>query len=150
MLSDSKHQEARIELMVDDDPRLMKGVATLVSQAGHCAGLPHDAQNCLGEAVAEACRQTFPLLNGSEAALKLIVEHFHDRVEVTIEHSGEPVPTAGLDTFCADAVRAGSGSTGLSAALLSTHIDRVRYETRDGRSRTTLIKYCPGGAPQAF
>jgi anti-sigma regulatory factor (Ser/Thr protein kinase) len=148
MLIDPHRQEARIELTVDNDPRLMRGVANLVSQAGRCAGLPRDAQNSLGEAVAEACRQTFPLLNGSEAALKLIVEHFHDRVEVTIEHSGEPIPTAGLDTFCADAESARSGSVGLSAALLSTHIDRVRYETRDGRSRTTLIKYCPGGAPE--
>ena len=31
---------------------------------------------------------------------------------------------------------------GLSGALQKTNVDRVQYETRDGVSRMTLIKYC--------
>jgi hypothetical protein len=29
----------------------------------------------------------------------MVIEDFPDRVQVTIEHSGESKPTAGLDTF---------------------------------------------------
>ena len=80
--------------------------------------------------------------NGSkDSSLKVIVSDFSDRVEVSIEHSGESLPSAGLDTFCDAASSAGS-QTGLSGALQKTSVDRVQYETRDGVSRMTLIKYC--------
>jgi anti-sigma regulatory factor (Ser/Thr protein kinase) len=80
--------------------------------------------------------------NGSkDSVLKVIVSDFPDRVEVAIEHSGESLPSAGLDTFCHAASSAGS-QAGLSGALQKTSVDRVQYETRDGVSRMTLIKYC--------
>jgi anti-sigma regulatory factor (Ser/Thr protein kinase) len=145
MATESPNTEARIELTVDNDPRLLTGVAAIVSHAAHCSGLALNAQDALAAAVAEAVRETFPLLNGNESGIKLIVEHFRDRVEITIEHSGEAMPTAGLDSFCADAP---AGASGLSTALLKTNVDRVKYEARDGRSRTILIKYCAGGAPK--
>lgn len=145
MATESPRIETRTELTVDNDDRLMTGVTTVVAHAAHHAGFPADAQEALAAAVVQACKETYPLLNGSESALKLIVEHFHDRVEITIEHSGEAMPTAGLDTFCAGATA--DGSSCLSTALLSTKVDRVKYETRDGRSRTVLIKYREGAAP---
>ena len=142
MPTEPPRSDARIEVTIENDPRLMTGVSAVVSHAGHFAGLSAGAQTALASAVTDACKETFPLLNGRDSSLKLIVDHFHDRVEVAIEHSGEPLPTAGLDSFCAGAAR--SGSSALSAALLSTHVDRVKYETRDGRSRTILIKYRAG------
>lgn len=144
MATESPRTETRTELTVDNDDRLMTGVGTVVAHAAHHAGFPADAQEALAAAVVQACKETYPLLNGNESALKLIVEHFHDRVEITIEHSGEALPTAGLDTFCAGA----DGSSCLSTALLSTKVDRVKYETRDGRSRTVLIKYREGATPK--
>ena len=134
-----------MEFTVDNDPRLMAGVTTIVSFAAHASGMPPGEQDALAAAVVEACKETFPLLNGNERSLKVIVDHFHDRVEIAIEHSGERLPTAGLDTFCAGAP---SGSSGLSTALLNTHVDRVKYETQDGRSRTIMVKYRPGATPQ--
>lgn len=134
---------SRTELTLHDDPRLIAGVAAIVSFAAHRCGLSSGAQAGLAAAAAEACRETFPLVNNNgskDAALKVIVSDFPDRVEVAIEHSGESLPSAGLDTFC-DAASAGS-QAGLSGALQKTNVDRVQYETRDGVSRTTLIKYC--------
>jgi hypothetical protein len=34
-------------------------------------------------------------------------------------------------------------------ALQATQVDRVQYETRDGVSRMTLIKYCDGSRTKA-
>jgi hypothetical protein len=134
----------RTELTLHDDPRLMAGVVAIVSFAAHRCGLSSGAQEGLAAAAAEACRETFPLLNGNgskDSSLKVTVSDFSDRVEVSIEHSGESLPSAGLDTFCDAASSAGS-QTGLSGALQKTNVDRVQYETRDGVSRMTLIKYC--------
>lgn len=134
----------RTELTLNDDPRLMAGVVAIVSFAAHRCGLSSGAQEGLAAAAAEACRETFPLVNGNgskDSSLKVIVSDFADRVEVSIEHSGESLPSAGLDTFCDAASSAGS-QTGLSGALQKTNVDRVQYETRDGISRMTLIKYC--------
>jgi len=135
---------SRTELTLQDDPRLMAGVVAIVSFAAHRCGLSSGAQEGLAAAAAEACRETFPLVNGNgskDCSLKVIVSGFPDRVEVSIEHSGESLPSAGLDTFCDAASSAGS-QTGLSGALQKTNVDRVQYETRDGVSRMTLIKYC--------
>jgi hypothetical protein len=135
---------SRTEFTLQDDPRLMAGVTAIVSFAAQRCGLSCDAGEGFAAAVATACQETFPLVNQNgtqNAALKLVVADFPDRVEVTIEHSGEALPTAGLDTFCGGAA---GGSEGLSKALQSTNVDRVQYETREGRSRMTLIKYCDG------
>jgi len=139
----------RTELTVHNDPRLMAGVSALVSHLALVAGLPVASQEGLAAAVVDACRETFPLVNGEEGhdgALQMIVEDFPDRVEVTIEHGGEALPSAGLDSFCGG----GEGiAAGISNSLQDTRVDRVQYETREGRSRMKLIKYC-GGRKAAF
>jgi anti-sigma regulatory factor (Ser/Thr protein kinase) len=137
---------SRTELTLQDDPRLIAGVVAIVSFAAQRCGLSSGAQAGLAAAAAEVCRETFPLVNNNgtkDSALKVIVSDFPDRVEVAIEHSGESLPSAGLDTFCDGASGAGS-QAGLSGALQKTSVDRVQYETRDGVSRMTLIKYCDG------
>jgi hypothetical protein len=134
---------SRTEFTVQDDPRLLAGVLAIVLFAGQRCGLSSEAQDGLAEAAVDACRETFPLANNNgnaNPALKVIVSDFPDRVEVAIEHSGESLPSAGLDTFCAGA----AAQAGLSAALQKTSVDRVLYETRNGVSRMTLIKYCEG------
>lgn len=136
---------ARVELILHNDPRLLAAVSAIVSHVAQRAGLAPQAEDGLAAAAVDACRDTFPLVSnhgGQDATLKMVVSDFPDRVEVTIEHSGEALPTAGLDTFC------GGGSEGspesISNSLRETRVDRVQYETRDGRSRMTLIKYCEG------
>jgi hypothetical protein len=133
------------ELSLHNDPRLMAAVGAIVSHSAQRIGLPSEAQDGLAAAVMDACRETFPLLedqDGNNSALKIIVEDFPDRVEVTLEHTGEALPTAGLDSFC------GGGSDGampgISNSLQDTRVDRVQYETKNGLSRMKLIKYSGG------
>jgi len=93
----------------------------------------------------DACRETFPLLESESAGtrdLRMIVEDFPDRVQVTIEHSGEAKPTGGLDSFVGGSKE--GVAAGLSNSLQDTRVDRVQYDTREGLSRMTLIKYRDG------
>jgi len=128
------------ELTLQEDPRLLAGISALVTHLSQVAGLGDKAQSGLAAAVVDACRDTFPLVNSDgrhDGALRLIVEDFADRVEVTIEHTCEALPSAGLDSFCGG----GGVAAGISNSLQDTGVDRVQYEMRDGRSRMTLIKY---------
>ena len=71
----------------------------------------------------------------------MVIEDFPDRVQVTIEHSGECKPTAGLDTFVGGGSKDGSRRGKSAHSLQDTRVDRVQYDTHEGRSRMTLIKY---------
>jgi hypothetical protein len=138
---------ARTELIVNEDERLLAAIEPVVFQASLRCGLSTEAQQGLAAASIAACKETFPLLKDSnrsgKPAVKVIITDFTDRVEVAIEHTGEALPTAGLDTFVGDAVA--GADAGLSGALQKTKVDRVQYETKEGLSRMTLIKYCDGG-----
>jgi hypothetical protein len=133
---------SRIEVSIHNDARLFAALSAIVSHSARRAGLAPNAQQGFAEATLEACRETFPLLHQNDSKngmLHLAIVDFADRVEVTIEHSGEALPTAGLDTFCAQP--GGGSSEGISGALQGTKVDRVQYETSGGISRVILIKY---------
>jgi hypothetical protein len=133
---------SRIEVSIQDDPRLLAALAAIVSHSAHKAGLSHAAQQDFTQAALDACRDTFLLVNDGDArsgVLRLLILDFADRVEVTIEHRGKPLPTAGLDTFCSSPLSETGRS--LSGALQRTKVDRILYESRDGFSRVTLVKY---------
>ena len=81
----------------------------------------------------DACRETFPLLGNDTMRnrdLRMTVEDFPDRVQVTIEHSGDANPTAGLDSFV------GGSKEGVAAGIshsLAGHARRsgtVRHARR--------------------
>ena len=132
-------EHTRTEVVVVDDARLLAAVGGIVEHVGERVGLPMADQKALAAAADEACRAAFPLAGNHDAKLKIIIQDFPDRVEVTLEHSGEPIPPAGLDTFAAQAAKAGSGKAGGFA--LMAKVDRVFFEAKDGRSRMTLVKY---------
>jgi anti-sigma regulatory factor (Ser/Thr protein kinase) len=135
---------ARTELTLPADERLIAAITAVVQHASQRCGLSSESQEGLAAAAQDAAREAFPLMEGqaAEPQVRVIIFDYPDRVEVAIEHSGEALPTAGLDTFIADAVAGSPG--GLSKALQMTKVDRVQYETNNGLSRMTLIKYCDG------
>jgi anti-sigma regulatory factor (Ser/Thr protein kinase) len=137
---------SRTEITLDNEPRLLPGVAATVAFAAQRAGFSADEEAALAAAVVEACREVLPLQSPEQSSIKLVVSDFEEHVEVTIEHSGDPLPTAGLDSFCAAAAE--GGSVGISSALLNTTVDRVKYDIHDGRARMTLIKYRAGATPK--
>jgi len=140
-------EPARTELLLHDDARLLAAVGAVISFSSTRCGLPTESQEALTSAAVAACKETFPLLKAgaeSDPELKMVVSDYPDRVEVEIQHEGEATPTAGLDSFAGNLQAA--GSAGLNAALQKTSVDRVQYETKNGVSRMTLIKYCQRGA----
>lgn len=123
-------------LRLAKDARLLGAVAGAVEFFADRAGLDAAARAGLVEAIERASRQTLPLLTSAEAFLDISVTGYADRIEVILEHTGQALPAPGLDSFTRQGAEAESGG-GLS---LLARVDRVKFETANGVSRTTLIK----------
>jgi anti-sigma regulatory factor (Ser/Thr protein kinase) len=134
---------ARIECTLHNDPRLIAGVAAMVAHVARRAGLSERAGEDVSTAAAEACREAFLRCNRQGAPsspIKLAIADFSDRVEVTIESSGGALPAAGPPALRKGA--AAKAGKKIGKPLGGDLVDRVERETRDGRSRVTLVKYC--------
>lgn len=133
----------RVELSLTNDPRLVSGVTGAVEYFAARAGFNEANCKALVEAAAQACEDTFQLLPDAASKLGVTIADFSDRIEITIEHSGEALPSAGLDTF---------GIAGLEGAqsglALLSRVDRVQYHTEDGVSQMKLVKYHPAAVPE--
>ena len=73
----------RIECHLDNDPRLLATVETVIAHAAKLAGLPEDTQQILGAAVFDASREMARSGQGGNLAAtptRLIVDEFSDRV----------------------------------------------------------------------
>lgn len=136
---------SRVVLKLTSDARLAAAVGGAVGFFADQARLDARARADLIAAAEEACRETLPLLTPAEPLLGVQIEALPDRIEVTLEHHGQPVPTVGLESFAAPAGE-GSGASGASGLRLLSRVDRVQYNTAGGTSRMTLIKYL--GAPR--
>ncbi len=129
---------SRLVLRLSSDPRLVAGVAGAVALIAERAGCDAGAQADLVAAAEGACRDTFPLLTGADPRLGVIIEQLVDRIEVTLEHDGQAVPIAGLESFAFP----GAEETGRTSGLgLLARVDRVTYNVESGTSRMTLVKY---------
>lgn len=115
----------------------------MVAHVARRAGLSERAEADISTAAAEACRETFLLLisqAGPSCSIELAVADFSDRVEVTIESSARALPATGPYALREGAAR--KAGEGIGRPLEGDLVDRVECETRDGRSRVTLVKYC--------
>ncbi len=125
------------------DPRLVTAVAGAVGHFAKRSGFVAAAHQDLVAATEAACRDTFHLLPSADGTIDLAVGRYHDRVEVTISHCGEAIPTVGLDTFLQGAADV-SPDGGLTGLALLARVDRVQYQTENGVSSMTLVKYLAG------
>ena len=132
----------RVAFRFPPDAQLVLGVVAAAEHFGQRIHLDDQAVQDLMRAALDACLSTFKLISEANATLGVVIEQFADRIELNIEHQGEALPTAGLDTFL-DAVAEGGASDELSGSLLMTLVDRVQYQTEGGTQRMTLIKNAP-------
>jgi hypothetical protein len=123
------NKHTRTELVLNDDPRLVAAVGSVVEHAVNRAGLPEEVQKQLAETAVETCRACFVPVSAGAAGLKCVVEDFDDRIEVQIDQ-----PTNGA--------RGGALADKLRGAIRS--VDDVKYEPIANGSRVTLIKYLHG------
>jgi hypothetical protein len=127
------------EFRLTADLLFVAGVVAAAEHFGQRRGLDEPAVQSLMRAAKEACESTFKLLSKEAPTLGVVFSEFDDRIELIIEHKGEALPTAGLDTFLsADENEAGPGD--VSGYTLMTLVDRVQYQTEGGTQRMTLVK----------
>jgi hypothetical protein len=118
---------SRIECNLDNDPRLLASVETIVAHAAKRAELPEETQQEVAVAAGEASRESATSSNGTgvaTASTRLIVDEFSDRLEVTFD------------------LPAGRNGDGIRKRLEQKASDRVRFDSPDGRVRITLVKPC--------
>lgn len=132
----------RAEFRFPPDAQFVLGVAAAAEHFAQRVHLDEAAAQALMRATQEACQSTFKLLTGDSATLGVVIEEFADRIEVSIQHQGEALPTAGLDTFL-DAVAEDAAPDEISGIMLMTLVDGVQYQTEGGVQRMTLVKYIP-------
>lgn len=101
--------------------------------------MEHAACALLTEALEELCRQTLPLLQGSDDGLDVAIEDFEDRLEIIVEHNGEAQPSVGVESFIAECAR--ESKQRVSGVHLIRTVDRIEYDARNGSIKTTLVKY---------
>lgn len=118
-------EHSRTELILENDSRLTRGVGSIVEHVGQRLGMPPEPLKDLKDAAEKACLASFPLIGNHNAPLKVTIQDFPDRVEVTLEFPGL------LSAPVANSVVAGA------------HVDRVQHQTNGGHTRTTLIKFMP-------
>lgn len=130
----------RVLFDLSKDPRLVSGVVGAVEHVAQRAGLVPEEQQNLVAATQQACLDTFKLLPEEDGRLSVCVQEFPDRIEVILEHRGESLPSAGLETLVNLAAR-GEEKSDLAGLELLARVDGVLYHTESGTSRMTLVKY---------
>jgi hypothetical protein len=130
----------RIECTLHNDPRLILGLGALAGRAALHAGLSDQEQEDLSAAAEQACRETFSGLDPGKnpaAVIKVFVAHLADRIEVRVESAEEPTARRGGIDRNAAAVQHEN-----SRSMEGRLVDRVQFETGEGHSRITLVKFC--------
>jgi anti-sigma regulatory factor (Ser/Thr protein kinase) len=136
-----KREHSRTVLHISRDDRFIVAVGGAVAHFAERVGMDHSACNRLTAALEELCRQTLPLLNGKGDGLDVAIEDFEDRLQISVEHRGEPQPSVGVESFIAECAR--ESNKRISGVHLIRTVDRIEYDARNGSIRTTLVKYLP-------
>ena len=95
---------------------------------GETSGLTPEAARNLQSATLFACEEAFAHLDAIHCQVKVILNQFPDRIEVTIVHQAN-APSVGLHTLL---------STGASPIQ---GVDRVQYEQKKDTSVTRFTKF---------
>src|SRR5215467_7946886 len=125
-------EPVRIECVFHEDARLLEGIALLVSHAALGSGIAEKEAAKLAQTALDECRKVFSKLPGGHGKpkVRLLVTQFRDRVEVTVEHGGEP-PFGNFN----------GAAHGTERSQVS---DRLTEEGSEGNLRITFTTYCAG------
>lgn len=136
-----EHSRTILHLCRDD--RLIAAVGGAVAHFAERVGMEGDAGSLLTSTLEELCRQTLPLLNGNGDGLDVAIEDFDDRLQISVEHRGQPQPSVGVESFIAECAR--ESDRRITGVHLIRTVDRIEYDASNGSIRTTLVKYLPFG-----
>jgi len=141
-------EHSRTELIFENDARLLRAVGGVVQHASDHVGFAEETKQEFADAAEEACRETFPKENKNGTELRVTIEDFDDRVEVILDTTGEPLPKSAAAVLAQEGDGRSARGAAARGALLA-RIDRVLYETKNGRPRIKLVKYLPGRVPKS-
>jgi hypothetical protein len=133
-------EPTRVKFHLDRDPRLISAVRSAVHFQALRAGLEEEGCDAFALASEDVCREAFAQFTDADGGLDVTLDTFPDRMEISIHHRGQLVPTVGLETFTLpEAITGGTG--GLNGMELLSRVDRVMFNSGDGIAQTTLVKY---------
>jgi hypothetical protein len=133
----------RTECILQNDSRLIAAFSAVILDAARRANLSERAQDSLKDAVLQACRLSFDILekSGEEGPkIQLVTTDFPDRVEVTIDYPGKMAPEFEIASNGAIGDLSGKADGNRSA---DGAVDLLSHFMRDGHSRVTLTKFSP-------
>jgi hypothetical protein len=134
-------EHSRTILHLSRDDCLIAAVGAAVAHFAQRVGIENAACNLLTSALEELCRQTLSLLNGD--GLDVAIEDFDDRLQISVEHRGEPQTSVGVESFIAECAR--ESKQRITGLHLIRTVDRIEYDARNGNIRTILVKYLQVG-----
>ena len=88
-------EHSRTILHLSHDDRLVAAVGGAVAHFAERVGMENAACNLLTAALEDLCRQTLPLLQGTEDGLDVAIEDFDDRLEIIVEHTQRAAAVGG-------------------------------------------------------
>jgi len=132
-------EPVRVEFHLDQDSALVGVLCSAVQFQASQAGF--EAETCaeIARASEVVCRESLLKLAGADGGLDVMLESYADRIEVSFVHGGQLAPAVGLEKFALPGDLAG-GAGGINGLELLSRVDRVLYNTEDGKARTTLVK----------
>ncbi|MBZ5662668.1 MAG: hypothetical protein LAO08_19880 [Acidobacteriia bacterium] len=104
------------------------------------AGFEAESSAEIAAASEAVCRETLSQVTDADGGLDIALDTYADRMEVSFLHRGQAAPAVGLEKFALPADFA-TGSEGINGLELLSRVDRVLYNTENGRVRTTLVKF---------
>lgn len=121
----------RIEMNLCSDQRLLGAVGSAGSFVAERAGLESGAQAAVATAAEEACRAAFPLISRENSMIKVTVQQFSDRIEITLAYTEDREAAKGVQQASSEKIE------------LLYSVDQVQQTNENGISKTTLIKNLP-------
>ena len=135
-----KDESTHVELHLDNDPRLICAIRSVVHFQASRAGLEEQGCESFALASEDVCREAFTQITDADGGLNVTLDTFPDRMEISIHHRGRLAPAVGLESFAFVDPAAG-GAGGLNGMELLSRVDRVMYNSEEGVARTTLVKF---------
>ena len=103
------------------------------------AGLAQGSCKSLVTALEEFCLDVLPSIQGTDEPLDVAIEDFEDRIQIIVEHRNAKEAARGARP--AQNANSEIAPERMTLSRLARVVDRVECDTRDGSTRTTLVKF---------
>jgi hypothetical protein len=133
-------ESTHVAFHLDRDPALLSAVHCAVQFQASRARLEEKSCADLAKVTEGVCREALSHFTDADGGLDVTLDTFPDRIEVSIRHQGQLVPSVGLETFTATHWHE-NGDTRLSGVQLLSCVDRISFNAEDGVAHTMLVKF---------